>query len=60
MIPEEGLAGSSLACYAPITLFPSPVPRAVLQEGKDIQQEYNSLMHAVAHDHQFLKDTLEK
>jgi len=46
--------------YAPITLFPSPIPEPLWRQAKSIQRHYNRLMHQVAHDHEFLAKCLEK
>ncbi|XP_060564458.1 glutathione synthetase-like [Ruditapes philippinarum] len=45
--------------YAPITLFPSPLPVPVLQEAKSLQKHYNLLMHRVANDPEFLCQCLK-
>lgn len=45
--------------YAPMTLFPSPLPVTVLQEAKALQPHYNRLMHRVACDPDFLEQCLK-
>ncbi|KAK3085634.1 hypothetical protein FSP39_006463 [Pinctada imbricata] len=44
---------------APMTLFPSVVPRCSLEEAKSLQTKFNLLMHNVAHDHEFLEKCLQ-
>ncbi|KAL4235283.1 hypothetical protein ACF0H5_006921 [Mactra antiquata] len=45
--------------YAPMTLFPSPVPADVITQAKSLQKHYNYLMHRVANDHEFLENSLK-
>lgn len=44
----------TLAVTAPVTLFPSPMPRSCFDEGRDIQEAYNELYAAVAADQEWL------
>ncbi|KMQ97831.1 glutathione synthetase [Lasius niger] len=46
--------------FAPFVLFPSPFPREEFQNACDIQITLNTLIHRVAHDYDFLKETLEE
>ncbi|KAL6426086.1 hypothetical protein ACFW04_008984 [Cataglyphis niger] len=46
--------------FAPFVLFPSPFPREEFQNACDIQITLNILIHRVAHDYDFLKETLEE
>lgn len=46
--------------FAPFVLFPSPFPREEFQNACDIQITLNMLIHKVAHDYDFLKETLEE
>lgn len=46
--------------FAPFVLFPSPFPREEFQNACDIQIILNMLIHRVAHDYNFLKETLEE
>lgn len=46
--------------FAPFTLFPSPFPREEFRNACDIQIILNVLIHRVAHDYDFLKDTLQE
>ncbi len=44
--------------FAPFLLLPSPFPRQEFQRAVEMQVILNELMHNVAHDRQFLTDTL--
>lgn len=46
--------------FAPFALFPSPFPREEFYNACDIQIILNALIHRVAHDYEFLKDTLQQ
>ncbi|EZA60374.1 Glutathione synthetase [Ooceraea biroi] len=46
--------------FAPFALFPSPFPREEFQKAYDIQIILNTLIHRVAHDYDFLKETLQE
>lgn len=46
--------------FAPFALFPSPFPREEFQNACDIQIILNTLIHRVAHDYDFLKETLQE
>ncbi|KAI5631053.1 eukaryotic glutathione synthase, ATP binding domain-containing protein [Phthorimaea operculella] len=43
---------------APFVLLPSPFPRAEFNKAVELQPILNELMHKVAHDEEFLQDTL--
>ncbi|XP_071089194.1 glutathione synthetase-like [Haliotis cracherodii] len=55
----QGEKGSVLAECAPFTLFPSVVPRTCFQQAVDCMQDFNRLIHKVAHDHNFLEKSLK-
>ena len=44
--------------FAPFLLFPSPFPRREFHLAVDIQPTLQELMHKVAHDYDFLRETL--
>jgi len=46
--------------FAPFALFPSPFPREEFQNACDIQIILNTLIHRVAYDYDFLKETLQE
>ncbi|XP_067652118.1 glutathione synthetase-like [Haliotis asinina] len=56
---QQGQNGTMLAQYFPLTLFPSVVPRACFQEAVDCMLDFNTLTHKVAHDHNFLENSLK-
>ncbi|XP_065212366.1 glutathione synthetase-like isoform X2 [Planococcus citri] len=45
--------------FAPFTLFPSIFPRVEFEKAVEIQPVLNELMHKVAHDYEFLYNTLK-
>jgi len=45
--------------FAPFVLFPTPFPRDEYQKAVDLQPIVNELMHNVAHDYSFLKESLK-
>lgn len=46
--------------FAPFLLFPSAFPRREFDRVVKLQPLINVLMHKIAHDHDFLKNALEK
>ena len=46
--------------FAPFLLLPSPFPRKEFQRAQELQTLLNELMHKVAHDNEFLEETLCK
>lgn len=46
--------------FVPFSLLPSSFPRKEFENACQIQLVLNSLMHAVAHDYNFLKETLQE
>jgi len=46
--------------FAPFALLPSPFPRKEFHNACDIQIILNLLIHRVAHDYDFLKETLQE
>lgn len=46
--------------HSPIfMLFPSPFPRKLFNQVKDVQLDFNLLLHKVSQDHEFLKESLQ-
>ena len=58
--PADNIESPSVVEHAPMTLFPSLMPEQILQEARALQVHFNRLMHRVAHDHDFLWNTLKK
>ncbi|KAK2575858.1 hypothetical protein KPH14_007232 [Odynerus spinipes] len=50
----------SMLQFAPFILLPSPFPRKEFEKACDIQTILNILIHRVAHDYNFLKETLQE
>ncbi|XP_061592815.1 glutathione synthetase [Cololabis saira] len=55
---QETPNSSELVTYAPFTLFPTPVPRAVFFQAMEVQIHYNTLVDRISRDHDFLRDAL--
>lgn len=49
---------SEVVGFAPFTLFPSPVPKALFQQALDVQVHFNHLVDKISQDIQFLEDSL--
>lgn len=50
----------SLAITAPVTLFPSLLPRACFEEGRAIQTAYNELYACIANDEEWLGEVVKE
>ncbi|KAF8964259.1 glutathione synthase [Flammula alnicola] len=48
----------SAAIHAPISLFPSPIPRELFEQGRRIQRIYNILYARIAMDEEFLDEIM--
>lgn len=48
----------STAIHAPISLFPSPIPRGLFEQSKKIQRIYNILYARIAMDEEFLDEIM--
>jgi len=49
-----------LVTYAPFTLFPTAVPRAVFEQALAVQTHYNLLVDKISQDTQFLEESLAR
>ncbi|XP_071394967.1 glutathione synthetase-like isoform X2 [Centroberyx affinis] len=49
---------SEVATYAPFTLFPSPVPKAVFHQALAVQTHFNTLVDKISQDPGFLEEAL--
>ncbi|NXX80727.1 GSHB synthetase, partial [Urocolius indicus] len=49
---------SDVVTYAPFTLLPSPVPRALFEQAYAVQQDFNLLVDAISQNKEFLEHTL--
>jgi glutathione synthase len=55
VVPEEINSTNVLATSAPVTLFPSPFPKACFEQARSLQQIYNELYAHVASDEIWLE-----
>ncbi|KAM9350570.1 glutathione synthetase-like [Symphorus nematophorus] len=55
---QETPNASELVTYAPFTLFPTPVPKAVFLQALAVQTHYNTLVDKISQDHDFLQEAL--
>lgn len=46
--------------HAPFTLLPTAFPKRLFSQAKDVQKDFNLLVHRVSQDHEFLKAALER
>ncbi|XP_041859049.1 glutathione synthetase [Melanotaenia boesemani] len=58
MRTQETPNSSELVTYAPFTLFPSPVPKAVFLQALAVQTYYNTLVDKISQDTDFLQNAL--
>lgn len=49
-----------LVTYAPFTLFPTPVPKAVFLQALAVQTHYNTLVDKISQDPDFLEEALAR
>lgn len=45
--------------HAPFTLLPTPFPKRLFAQAKEVQKDFNLLVHRVSQDHEFLKGALQ-
>lgn len=58
MRTRETPNSSELVIHAPLTLFPTSVPKAVFLQALAVQTHYNTLMDRISQDSDFLKEAL--
>uniref|UniRef100_A0A3Q1EHH7 Glutathione synthetase n=1 Tax=Acanthochromis polyacanthus TaxID=80966 RepID=A0A3Q1EHH7_9TELE len=58
MRAQETPNSSELVSYAPFTLFPTPVPKAVFLQALAVQTHYNTLVDMISQDAEFLQEAL--
>lgn len=58
MRTKEDSNSAELVTYAPFTLFPTPVPKAVFQQALDVQTHYNILVDKISQNADFLGEAL--
>lgn len=54
---KDSLVGAE---HAPFTLLPSAFLEQLFTKAKDVQQDFNMLVHRVSQDHEFLKTALQR
>lgn len=59
-VPDESDRKHVLATNAPVTLFPSPFPKACFEEAKSLQTVYNQLYAAITCDEKWLGKIMEE
>ncbi|KAM9786202.1 glutathione synthetase [Neosynchiropus ocellatus] len=55
---KESPNGSELVTYAPFTLFPSPLPKALYHQAVAVQPLFNTLVDKISQDSDFLREAL--
>lgn len=58
MRTKEDSNSAELVTYAPFTLFPTPVPKAIFQQALDVQTHYNTLVDKISQNADFLEEAL--
>ncbi|XP_074068201.1 glutathione synthetase isoform X1 [Macrotis lagotis] len=58
MRTKQDPGSSDIVSYAPFTLFPSAVPRELLEQAYAVQTDFNLLVDTVSQDSAFLEQTL--
>jgi len=46
--------------HIPFTLYPSPIPLKLFTDAKDVQKDFNLLVHKVSRDYEFTKNALSR
>ena len=46
--------------HIPFTLYPSPFPQKLFAAAKEVQMDYNLLVHKVSQDYDFTKNALSR
>lgn len=55
---QETPNSSEVVSFAPFTLFPTPVPKAVFSQALAVQTHYNTLVDKISQDADFLQEAL--
>ncbi|XP_020778088.1 glutathione synthetase [Boleophthalmus pectinirostris] len=58
MRTKEAPNSSEVVSYAPFTLFPTPVPKAVFLQALEVQTHYNRLVDKISQSADFLEEAL--
>jgi glutathione synthase len=60
IVPEDTNPNHVLATNAPVTLFPSPFPKACFEQARSLQTVYNELYAAVASNERWLETIMKE
>ncbi|KAH8673853.1 hypothetical protein BX600DRAFT_218664 [Xylariales sp. PMI_506] len=60
VIAAEADPSGILATAVPVTLFPSPFPKACFEQGELVQKAYNELYAAISQDEEFLAQIVKE
>lgn len=60
IVSEEVNPNGVLTTNAPVTLFPSPFPRAPFRQARSLQKVYNELYAAIASDQPWLENIMKE
>ena len=60
LVKAEADPHGVLATTVPVTLFPSPFPRACFEQAISLQEAYNELYAAIAQDEEFLGNIVQE
>ena len=60
IVSEEVNPNGVLTTNAPVTLFPSPFPRAPFTQARSLQKIYNELYAAIASDQPWLENIMKE
>lgn len=60
LVAAEADPHGILATTAPVTLFPSPFPKACFEQAKSIQKAYNNLYASIAQSEDFLQEMVHE
>ena len=59
MIPKDTPL-PNLFSHAPFTLFASPLPKSLFQQGLEVQKDFNILVDKISKDYNFMYSSLER
>ena len=59
MIPKDA-PSLNLFSHAPFTLFASPFPKSLFQQGFEVQKDFNILVDKISKDYEFLQSSLAR
>ena len=59
-VPMIFMSCLQVVTYTPITLFPSPVPKAAFLQALAVQTHFNTLVDKISQDPDFLQEALAR